>query len=67
MKKINMFCLAVEPNNLDVIKSLNYIPVGLGDSHFTDEWLRDNTNINISIKNKYYGEYTFHYLIWKNY
>ena len=62
-----MFCLAVEPNNLDVIKSLNYIPVGLGDSHFTDEWLRDNTNINISIKNKYYGEYTFHYWIWKNY
>ena len=28
--------------------------------------MRDNTGINISHKNKYYGEYTFHYWFWKN-
>ena len=48
------------------IKSLNYKPVGLGEKNFSANWLRDNTGENISLKNKYYGEYTFHYWFWKN-
>ena len=61
-----MYCLSLQPNHLKIIKEFNYIPVGLGDNNFSTEWLRDNTGENISHKNKYYGEYTFHYWLWKN-
>tara|TARA_B100000029_G_scaffold269629_1_gene264966 strand:+ start:3284 stop:4075 length:792 start_codon:yes stop_codon:yes gene_type:complete len=57
----------MEPIHLNFIKSLGYLPVGLGDKNFGREWFRDNTGKNISKKNKNYGEYTFHYWIWKNY
>ena len=43
------------------------MPVGLGKEKFSDDWFVDNKGENISIKNKYYGEYTFHYWLWKNY
>ena len=46
---------------------MSYLPVGLGDKKYSSEWFRDNTGINISNKNKSYGEYTFHYWLWKNY
>jgi len=45
---------------------MGYLPVGLGSDNFSKEWIRDNTLENISIKNKFYGEYTFHYWFWKN-
>ena len=61
-----MYCMALNNDNLKTIKSLNYIPVGLKNDNFSDEWLRDNTNENISDKNRFYGEYTFHYWFWKN-
>ena len=64
---LNMYCISMEPVHLNFIKSLNYLPVGLGTKNFSKDWLRDNTGKNISIKNKNYGEYTFHYWIWKNY
>ena len=62
-----MFCLSLEPNHYVFIKGLGYIPVGLGEKHFSKDWLTDKSGINISEKNKYYGEYTFHYWLWKNY
>ena len=62
-----MFCLTVNPNHLNPIKNLNYLPVGLGEAKFSNEWYKDDTGENISIKNKFYGEYTFHYWLWKNY
>ena len=62
-----MYCLSMEPNHLSTIKELNYIPVGLGRKTFSKEWMKDNTGKNITHKNKYYGEYTFHYWLWKNY
>ena len=62
-----MYCLSLNPKHLEVIKKLNYIPVGLGEETFSKDWLSDRTNTNISFKNKFYGEYTFHYWIWKNY
>ena len=67
MKKLSMYCLTLEPSHLTTIKSLGYIPVGLGGKEFSKEFLSDNTKDNISKKNKYYGEYTFHYWLWKNY
>ena len=59
-----MYCICVHNNLLNKVKELNYIPVGLGDDNFNEEWMRDNTKKNISNKNKYYGEYSFHYWFW---
>ncbi len=50
-----------------MIKEFNYIPVGLSNESFSEDWLQDKSGENISSKNKYYGEYTFHYWLWKNY
>ena len=62
-----MFCLTLNQGHLPLIKKLKYIPVGLGDSTFNEkEWIQDCTKKNIAEKNKYYGEYTFHYSLWKN-
>ena len=61
-----MYCMALNNENLQMIKSLNYIPVGLKNKNFSDDWLRDNTKDNISKKNPHYGEYTFYYWYWKN-
>ena len=61
-----MFCVCIHNELLPKVKKLNYIPVGLGDDKFDDEWITDNIGQNISKKNKFYGEYTFHYWFWKN-
>jgi len=66
MNNLKMYCLCLHDRHLETVKKLGYIPVGLGGNFFSNEWLRDNTNENISNKNKYYGEYTFHYWFWKN-
>ena len=62
-----MFCISLEPNHYEFIKKLGYTPVGLGEKDFNQNWLNDKSGINISKKNKHYGEYTYHYWIWKNY
>ena len=56
----------MNPNHLNLIKQLGYLPVGLGENKFSNEWYTDNRGDNISKKNPYYGEYTFHYWLWKN-
>ena len=61
MKKAKIYCLCLEDNLLDNVKNLQYLPVGLGANNFSDGWLTDNSGENISNKNPYYGEYTFHY------
>ena len=58
--------MCLEENYLNIVKKLNYIPVGLKNKNFSQEWVRDNTLHNISEKNPYYGEYTFYYWYWKN-
>lgn len=63
---INMYCITSDENDLTLIENLKYIPVGLGSSNFSDKWIRDNKGDNISYKNKWYGELTFHYYFWKN-
>ena len=50
MKNLNMFCLALEPNHYKFIKELGYIPVGLGEKNFNDDWFSDKSGINISKK-----------------
>jgi len=61
-----MYCLSLNPLHLELIKKIGYIPVGLGSQNFTSEWYQDNVGKNISSKNPHYGEYTFHYWLWKN-
>ena len=58
--------MCLDNNYLDVVKKLDYIPVGLKNKNFSKDWLLDNTLENISEKNPYYGEYTFYYWYWKN-
>ena len=61
-----MYCICLHDRNYRTVKELGYIPVGLSKNIFSDGWLRDNQGENISEKNNYYGEYTFHYWFWKN-
>ena len=61
-----MFCITVNPKHLELINKIKYVPVGLGNNSFSKKWITDDTEDNMSNKNKFYGEYTFHYWIWKN-
>ncbi len=66
MEKIKIYCLCIHDELLNKVKRIGYEPVGLGQNISSEGWLRDNTFENISDKNKYYGEYSFHYWLWKN-
>ncbi len=66
MNNLKMFCLSMQPEHLSFIKEIGYLPTGLGNEKFSKEWYVDDLGKNISKKNKYYGEYTFHYWLWKN-
>ena len=66
MKNLDMFCICLHDNLLDKVKKLQYVPVGVGSEKFSKDWLLDSTSENISLKNKFYGEYTFHFWFWKN-
>ena len=57
----------MDPSHESNILKLKYIPVGLGEKKFSNNFLNDKIGKNISKKNKFYGEYTFHYWLWKNY
>ena len=67
MKNLSLFCLTLNPNHEKIINELSYIPVGLGEKKFSANCFNDKEGDNIAIKNPHYGEYTFHYWIWKNY
>ena len=61
-----MYCITINDSHFSKISELGYVPVGLGKNIFSSSFLRDNIGNNISEKNPYYGEYTFHYWLWKN-
>ena len=67
MNDISFFCLTLDPDHESLINDLNYITVGLGNNNFSENCFTDKRDINISNKTPFYGEYTFHYWIWKNY
>ena len=48
MKNLKMFCLSLEPNHYEFIKKLEYIPVGLGQKNFNNNWFTDKSGKNIS-------------------
>ena len=66
MDNLKIYCLCIHDELLEKVKKLNYIPVALGENDYQKGWIRDNIGKNISHKNKYYGEYSFHYWLWKN-
>ncbi len=66
MDNLKIYCMCLNNSYLDAVKKLDYIPVGLKNKDFSDEWLTDDTLINIAEKNPFYGEYTFYYWYWKN-
>ena len=61
-----MYCITIDNSHYDVIKKIDYIPVGLGKNITRKDFLSDKSGDNISEKNPFYGEYTFHYWLWKN-
>ena len=61
-----MFCVTLNDSHYNKIRELGYTPVGLGKNISNNFFQRDDTGNNISTKNPYYGEYTFHYWLWKN-
>ncbi len=63
---MKMYCITISDEHYEKIKNLEYIPVGLGEKITLEKFVTDKTEINISNKNPYYGEYTFHYWLWKN-
>ena len=67
MHNITIFCLTLNPEHEKIIEKLSFKPVGLGKKKFSKNCLSDKTEQNISHKNPFYGEYTFHYWLWKNF
>ncbi len=66
MTNLDMYCITMNENHLTMINKTGYIPVGLGKNIRSNKFIKDNTRDNISNKNQFYGEYTFHYWLWKN-
>ena len=66
MNNLNIYCITLNPLHENLINKLGYAPVGLGDKIFSSICTNDKSGNNIAHKNKYYGEYTFHYWLWKN-
>ena len=66
MKNAIIYCLCLHDDLLNKVNQLGYAPVGLGVNNFSSDWLTDLGGENISHKNIYYGEHTFHYWFWKN-
>ena len=50
MQNLKIFCLTMRPSDLNLIEKLGYIPVGLGNENFSENFFRDNTLDHISEK-----------------
>ena len=60
------FCISIYNENYSFFIKNNLIPVGLGNDNFDKSWMNDKFQDDISHKNKNFGEYTFHYKLWKD-
>jgi hypothetical protein len=60
------YCISIYNQNYSFFLKNNLTPVGLGNNHFSKKWINDKFENDISSKNKNFGEYTFHYRLWKD-
>ena len=66
MANLNIGCLSLKYYKL-IDKLPSYIkPLGLGNVEYPKHWLTEKNGKNIVNLNKYYGQYTGIYWIWKN-
>ena len=66
MNNLKIFCTSINYYKI-LDKMPGYIhPIGLGVKNFPNHWLNEQDGKNISELNKYYGELTGIYWIWKN-
>ena len=66
MQNLDIYCLTIKYYDL-INKFPSYIkPLGLGNGGFPNNWLAEKNGESIFELNKYYGEYTGIYWIWKN-
>ena len=64
---LKIFCFSIKKLKL-LNKLPSYIvPFGLGDNDYPNNWLNEKTGENILHLNKFYGEATGMYWLWKNY
>ena len=61
------FCISIYNENYSFFEKNNLIPVGLGSNYFGEEWINDKFENDISSKNINFGEYSFHYRLWKDF
>ena len=66
MPNLNLYCLSFKYYKL-VDKLPSYIKaLGLGNEEYPEHWLCEKNGKNIANLNKYYGQYTGIYWLWKN-
>jgi hypothetical protein len=66
MSKMQIFCTSIQPYSL-LNRLPEYIsPLGLGDADFPKKWMNEKKGENIKHLNKYYGEISGFYWVWKN-
>ena len=63
---MKIFCISIYNENYSFFKKNNLISVNLGKNNFGENWLNDKFENDISHKNENFGEYTFHYRLWKD-
>ena len=66
MINLDIYCMSIQ--YFSVLDKLpqHIKPVGLGNNIFPKHWLIEKNGINISHLNKYYGEASGFYWIWKS-
>ena len=64
MKNIEIYCVTNKP--IKFLETFNYQLCAVGESKFSEKYLRCDTGNNIYNKEKHYSELTFHYWYWKN-
>ena len=63
---MKIFCISIYNQNHSFFIENNLTPVGLGNNQFDNNWINDKFENDISEKNENYGEYSFHYRLWKD-
>ena len=66
MTDLKIYCFTIK--NYKILEKLpkHILPLGLGNNQFPNNFLNEKQGANISNLNKYYGEASGLYWIWKN-